>query len=115
MNIFNTMNKNSLAKKMLFLGMIVLGIFQLPLFAYETDCYELKLKAPITSWDEAIPVGNGILGGMLWGHDNTIKLSLSRGDLWDETTLPEIKEGDWNFANMKKLIKHMILSIVKTN
>ncbi|MCF8342102.1 MAG: glycoside hydrolase N-terminal domain-containing protein [Chitinophagaceae bacterium] len=49
----------------------------------------LVLKAPITSWDEAIPLGNGLLGGLFWGEKNTIRLSLDRGDLWDERTYGE--------------------------
>ena len=44
----------------------------------------LVLAAPITSWDEAVPLGNGLLGGLLWGEKNTLRLSLDRGDLWDE-------------------------------
>ena len=48
--------------------------------------YNLLLKAPITTWDEAIPLGNGLMGGLLWGENNTIRLSLDRGDLWDERT-----------------------------
>lgn len=51
--------------------------------------YDLLLKAPITSWDEAIPLGNGLMGGLLWGEGNTIRLSLDRGDLWDERTSGE--------------------------
>src|SRR6478736_4260944 len=46
----------------------------------------LILQAPINSWDEAIPLGNGLTGGLLWGGESTIKLSLDRGDLWDERT-----------------------------
>ena len=46
----------------------------------------LVLKAPIDKWDEAIPLGNGLLGGLLWGENNVIRLSLDRGDLWDERT-----------------------------
>ena len=49
----------------------------------------LVLPAPITSWDEAIPLGNGLLGGLFWGEKNTIRLSLDRGDLWDERTFGE--------------------------
>jgi alpha-L-fucosidase 2 len=49
-------------------------------------CYDLLLKAPITTWDEAIPLGNGLMGGLLWGENNIIRLSLDRGDLWDERT-----------------------------
>ena len=44
----------------------------------------LQLSAPIKSWDEAIPLGNGLMGGLLWGGDNVVRLSLDRGDLWDE-------------------------------
>lgn len=49
----------------------------------------LVLAAPITTWDEAIPLGNGLLGGLLWGEKNTLRLSLDRGDLWDERTTGE--------------------------
>src|SRR6478735_8655419 len=46
----------------------------------------LILSAPINKWDEAIPLGNGLTGGLLWGDKNVIRLSLDRGDLWDERT-----------------------------
>ena len=39
----------------------------------------LTLTAPISTWDEAIPLGNGLLGGLLWGEGRTLKLSLDRG------------------------------------
>jgi alpha-L-fucosidase 2 len=46
--------------------------------------YDLVLQAPVKTWDEALPLGNGLMGGLLWGENNTIRLSLDRGDLWDE-------------------------------
>jgi alpha-L-fucosidase 2 len=48
------------------------------------ESLDLMLTAPINSWDEAVPLGNGLTGGLLWGENNRIKLSLDRGDLWDE-------------------------------
>jgi alpha-L-fucosidase 2 len=44
----------------------------------------LQLAAPITTWDEAVPLGNGTMGVLLWGETNRLRLSLDRGDLWDE-------------------------------
>jgi alpha-L-fucosidase 2 len=44
----------------------------------------LKLQAPISTWDEGVPLGNGLMGALLWGETNTLRLSLDRGDLWDE-------------------------------
>jgi len=60
------------------------------------SAYNLVLQAPIKTWDEAIPLGNGLMGGLLWGENNTIRLSLDRGDLWDERTTGE---KDWWKAN----------------
>ena len=44
----------------------------------------LVLAAAITTWDEAVPLGNGLLGGLLWGEKNTLRLSLDRGDPWHD-------------------------------
>lgn len=96
---------SNMSMKVLVLIVSVLALFLSPVLADSSSPYELRLEAPITTWDEAIPLGNGMLGGLLWGKDNTINLSLDRGDLWDETLAPEILEGNWNFANMKKLIE----------
>ncbi len=48
--------------------------------------HNLILSAPVNTWDEALPLGNGLMGGLLWGEDSTVRLSLDRGDLWDERT-----------------------------
>ncbi len=65
--------------------------------------FRLQLTAPINTWDEAIPLGNGLTGGLLWGSENTINLSLDRGDLWDER-LPEIYHQDnWNYDTIRQL------------
>ena len=58
--------------------------FSLPAASLPDASLNLKLLAPIKTWDEAIPLGNGLLGGLVWGEDNTLRLSLDRGDLWDE-------------------------------
>lgn len=62
----------------------------------------LKLAAPIDSWDEAVPLGNGLMGGLLWGHDSTLRLSLDRGDLWDER--PHGEPGWWTNRTYAKAV-----------
>jgi alpha-L-fucosidase 2 len=59
----------------------------------------LQLAAPIRTWDEAVPLGNGLMGGLLWGEGNLLRLSLDRGDLWDERPAVEPewwKKRTWN-------------------
>jgi alpha-L-fucosidase 2 len=66
---------------------------------------DLDLAAPIATWDEAIPLGNGLLGGLLWGEGTTLRLSLDRGDLWDDRTPPAIHEPGFTYANLVRLVK----------
>jgi alpha-L-fucosidase 2 len=64
----------------------------------------LSIEAPIERWDEAVPLGNGLLGGLLWGRDRLIKLSLDRGDLWDLRPAPAVEKPDFNYAAMKEAV-----------
>ena len=68
------------------------------------ESLNLKLAAPIDTWDEAIPLGNGLLGGLLWGRDNTIRLSLDRGDLWDLRVQEEFKRADCTWKTIQRLV-----------
>jgi alpha-L-fucosidase 2 len=43
-----------------------------------------------TRWDEAIPLGNGWLGALIWKKDTKVRLSIDRVDLWDDRPMPEI-------------------------
>jgi len=64
---------------------------------------DLVLEAPIARWDEALPLGNGLTGGLLWGEGNVLRLSLDRGDLWDERLPEMLQREDWTYATMKRL------------
>src|SRR5512136_2106513 len=65
-----------------------------------------KLQAPIKTWDEAIPLGNGLLGGLVWGEDHTLRFSFDRGDLWDERPSKRFVEvrDRFNWATMQRLV-----------
>jgi alpha-L-fucosidase 2 len=78
----------------------------LPAVALEPppSAQNLRLDAPIQNWDDAIPLGNGLMGGLLWGEKNILRLSLDRGDLWDERTHGEAewwKKNTWKNAASK--------------
>jgi alpha-L-fucosidase 2 len=66
----------------------------------------LRLESPISRWDEALPVGNGTLGGLLWGGDHVLKLSLDRGDLWDLRVPETLKKPEWNYAKIRELVEN---------
>lgn len=66
---------------------------------------EMRLAAPISTWDEAVPLGNGLTGGLLWGEGRTLRLSLDRSDLWDLRTPDLYREPDWTYATMQRLVR----------
>ena len=55
-------------------------------------------------WDEAIPLGNGWLGALIWQKDDKLRLSLDRVDLWDDRPMPEIDKlkFSWVVEQVKK-------------
>jgi hypothetical protein len=62
----------------------------------------LTLPAPIVKRDNGIPLGNGLTGGPFSGESNTLKLSLDRGDLWDERGNADANSPRRTFATLLK-------------
>lgn len=74
----------------LFFYPIVFVFFSLPAMAQPTPNYNLLFDSLATRWDEAIPLGNGWLGALIWQKEGKLRLSLDRVDLWDDRPMPEI-------------------------
>lgn len=63
---------------------------------------DLSFDEAVTNWDEAVPLGNGLLGCLLWGNGKPLRMSLDRGDLWDTRPAPETL---WKDFTYKKLVE----------
>ena len=62
----------------------------------------LHFTNAVQVWDEALPLGNGILGALVWGDGRPLKISLDRADLWDLSPVPEFQAADYNYATMRQ-------------
>jgi hypothetical protein len=49
----------------------------------QTSVHDLHFDTLAKRWDEAIPLGNGMLGTLVWQKGNYLRFSLDRADLWD--------------------------------
>ena len=67
--------------------------------------YRLKFEKNITRWDEAIPLGNGRIGSLVWGGPSALRFSLDRTDIWDRSTPMYTEREDFTYANLVKLAK----------
>ena len=64
----------------------------------------LLLTGALARWDDGLPIGNGLLGALVWGEGNVLRISLDRGDLWDERLPAPLEGKDWTYATLKKLV-----------
>lgn len=64
--------------------------------------YNIKSSKSILNWDEAMPLGNGKIGALIYG-DGPLKISLDRVDLWDKRVNPKTLEKGFNFKNLTDL------------
>ncbi len=44
---------------------------------------DLVFTSLAASWDEAIPLGNAVVGSLVWEKEGSLRMSLDRTDLWD--------------------------------
>lgn len=50
------------------------------------------------SWDEGIPLGNGMIGSLIWQRDSVLRISLDRADLWDLRPVKEFERPEFRFS-----------------
>ena len=46
----------------------------------------------IKNWDEALPLGNGDMGCLVWNSADKLRFSLDKGGIWDCSNPPENQE-----------------------
>lgn len=64
--------------------LLILQCFTTIIYAQSLKPYNLSFPKLASRWDEAMPLGNGMLGVLIWEKNNKLRLSLDRADLWDE-------------------------------
>jgi len=65
----------------------------------------LHYTLPADVWDEALPLGNGLLGALVWGDGSPLKISLYRTDLWDLRPVPEFFSEEYSYATMRQWVR----------
>lgn len=52
--------------------------------------HDLQFPKLAATWDEALPLGNGIVGNLVWQKEGKLRFSLDRADLWDLRPMTDI-------------------------
>ncbi len=67
------------------------------------EAMRLRLPGAIESSMDAIPLGNGLSGGLLWGSGTNVCLSLDRGDLWDLRPHPSYTNPPFTYGTVVQM------------
>ena len=59
---------------------------------------DLDFPALSTSWDEAIPLGNAVVGSLVWEKEGILRMSLDRTDLWDLRPMDSLAGDRFKFS-----------------
>ncbi|PUZ30601.1 hypothetical protein DCM91_01625 [Chitinophaga costaii] len=90
-----------MSKKILFL---LVGLLMVTTtFSQVVGPHDLSFNHLASRWDEAMPLGNGLLGVLVWGKQGNLRMSLDRADLWDERQALDL--GKFNFHTVEEKVK----------
>lgn len=67
--------------------------------------HNLRFNHLAARWDEAMPLGNGMLGALVWEKQERLRLSLDRADLWDERKALDLSQLDFKWVEAQVLKK----------
>ncbi|MCX6229093.1 MAG: hypothetical protein NTV75_07985 [Bacteroidia bacterium] len=75
--------------------------------------YNLKFSSLASTWDEGIPLGNAMLGALIWQKGDHLRFSLDRADLWDLRPIANLSKPEFNFKWVQKQVKENNYKVVQ--
>lgn len=87
-----------------FLLLLVFVSFGVNVIA-QSRSHDLQFDTLATRWDEAIPLGNGTIGALIWQKQNHLRFSLDRADLWDERPMKSLHRKEFSYQWVYEQVK----------
>ena len=92
---------------------ILLSLLILAGSATAATRHDLIVHQIPASWDRAIPLGNGMLGALVWKHGESLRLSLDRADLWDSRPMKGLERKEFSYGWIGEMVKKNEYSLVQ--
>jgi alpha-L-fucosidase 2 len=88
----------SIIIKILFISALLISSCNREKIIITRQTHDLHFSKLPSTWDEGIPLGNGMLGLLVWQKGNNLRFSLDRADLWDLRPMPNLKRPEWKYS-----------------
>ena len=59
-----------------------------------------EMEAPVDRWVDAVPLGNGQAGALLWGSGDELRITLDRADYWHAERNPIMDDPDATWSRL---------------
>ena len=66
-------------------------------------------------WDEALPIGNGMLGALVWNKDGKLRFSLDQAELWDERPMNGLHRKEFSYKWIQEQVNKKDYKPVQDN
>ena len=66
---------------------------------------DLRFDGWAASWDEGIPLGNAVVGALIWQRDSMLRFSLDRTDLWDLRPMDSLSGPNYRFGWVREQVR----------
>lgn len=83
--------------------LVMLSIYYCEAMAQNDVSHNLRFSQLPDQWDRGIPLGNGMVGVLVWQRGDYLRLSIDRADLWDIRPTAEIEKYAYKWAYEHKL------------
>ncbi|MEX2232615.1 MAG: glycoside hydrolase family 95-like protein [Cyclobacteriaceae bacterium] len=88
-------------------------LFTHQLFSQPQPHHDLHFDSLANTWDEGIPLGNGMIGGLIWQKDKNLRISLDRADLWDLRPMKGLDRPEFTYKWIAGQVKKKDYAIVQ--
>ncbi|GAA4406714.1 hypothetical protein GCM10023187_26510 [Nibrella viscosa] len=81
--------------------------------AQPVPAYNLAGSHLPTRWDEGLPLGNGMVGSLIWKKGDSLRFSLDRVDLWDQRPMKGLFRPEFTYQWVYRQVQKNEYKIVQ--
>lgn len=67
--------------------------------------HNLHFERLATVWDEALPLGNGTIGALIWEREGKLRFSLDRADVWDMRPMAGLHRDEFRYQWVQEQVR----------
>ncbi len=92
---------------------LIIAVLSPACLAAQSSSHDLHFGQLANSWDEAIPLGNGTLGALIWKKGEHLRFSLDRADIWDMRPMKGLDREEFRYEWIQEQVRKNNYGVVQ--